>query len=55
VAGSDPNNIDTDNDKMPDGWEIKYGLDPTVRDSDLNNDNDGLPNYWELWIGALPN
>ena len=28
-AGTDMNNPDTDNDGMPDGWEVSYGLNPT--------------------------
>ena len=26
--GTDPNDIDTDDDGMSDGWEVKYGLNP---------------------------
>jgi hypothetical protein len=29
VAGSDPNNWDTDGDGLPDGWEVDNSLDPT--------------------------
>ena len=28
LAGSDPNNYDTDGDTMSDGWEAENGLDP---------------------------
>ncbi|MEL0190424.1 MAG: thrombospondin type 3 repeat-containing protein, partial [Candidatus Poseidoniales archaeon] len=28
AAGTDMNNADTDNDGMPDGWEVNYGLNP---------------------------
>ena len=58
----DPTNIDTDQDGMPDGWEIQYrrwigqtftggndwSLDPTdPSDADEDADNDGLSNLCE--------
>jgi hypothetical protein len=50
---SDPTNPDTDSDKMFDGWELFYGLNPcnsSDRYHDL--DFDGLPNFLEF---AYPN
>ncbi|MEX2689970.1 MAG: FG-GAP-like repeat-containing protein, partial [Candidatus Njordarchaeum guaymaensis] len=46
--GSDPLDYDTDDDGMPDGWEVFYGLDPCQSsDGSLDLDNDGLSNYAE--------
>ncbi|MFW3145461.1 MAG: hypothetical protein ACMUIE_01455 [Thermoplasmatota archaeon] len=39
LAGSDPNNYDSDADGLPDGWEVENGLDPT-NPSDAHDDND---------------
>ena len=36
---TDPNVIDTDNDGMPDGWEVYYNFNPLL-DSDANEDSD---------------
>ena len=50
-----PAGHDTDNDGLPDGWEVEFGLDP--RDATGNNgafgdpDGDGLLNY-EEYLGA---
>ena len=45
---------DTDNDDMPDGWEIKYGFDPNVNDAGGDMDRDGLANLYEYLHGANP-
>ncbi|MFO8051624.1 MAG: hypothetical protein R6V01_08005 [Thermoplasmatota archaeon] len=39
LAGSDPNNWDTDGDGLPDGWEVNNDLDPTDP-TDASEDND---------------
>ena len=39
LAGSDPNNWDTDGDGLPDGWEVQNKLDPT-NPLDAEDDND---------------
>lgn len=36
-----PDDPDSDDDVMPDGWEVKYALDPMNNDADLDSDNDG--------------
>jgi hypothetical protein len=39
LAGSDPNNYDTDGDSLPDGWEVENGLNPgDPEDAVLDND-----------------
>jgi len=46
---------DTDDDGMPDGWEVQYGLnplDPSDADGDL--DGDGLTNLEEYQAGTNP-
>lgn len=39
---TDPRDIDTDGDGLPDGWEIRYGLDPF---------DDGIPGHFNLRTG----
>ncbi len=47
-AGTDPENPDTDGDGMPDGWEVKYILDPILAaDAMADEDWDGLTNLEE--------
>ena len=41
------NPLDSDNDGMPDLWEITYGLNPSLNDADNDADNDGLSNLEE--------
>ncbi len=44
----DITNADTDNDKMPDGWEHQHNLNGTnASDASLDSDNDGLTNLQE--------
>ncbi|MGA1866077.1 MAG: hypothetical protein ACMUFK_01275 [Thermoplasmatota archaeon] len=46
VAGSDPNNWDTDGDSMPDGWEVDNSLDPAdPSDAAMDNDYFGGEEY----------
>ncbi|WP_372682959.1 choice-of-anchor U domain-containing protein [Desulfosarcina sp.] len=45
---------DDDNDGMTDTWEIAYGLDPTVIDSESDADGDGLPNLAEFLADSNP-
>lgn len=59
--GTDPTNRDTDNDTLPDNWEIKYGLNPkdngTLNESNGafgDPDNDGLINKYEYAYGTSP-
>ena len=53
--GSDPLDYDTDDDGMPDGWEVFYGLDLCQSsDGSLDYDNDGLSNYAEFSKGTNP-
>src|SRR5262249_34721144 len=41
---------DTDGDRMPDGWEVGYGLNPLTNDANGDADNDGITNLQE-YIG----
>ncbi len=45
---------DDDNDGMTDVWEIAYGLDPLINDSELDADNDGLTNLAEFHADTHP-
>jgi hypothetical protein len=46
---------DTDQDGLPDDWEISYGLDPRVpTDAALDADQDGLTNLEEFQAGTNP-
>lgn len=43
VMGTWPNHPDYDNDKLPDGWEVSWGLNPKVADATtVDADGDGL-------------
>ncbi len=54
-AGTDPRDSDSDNDGMPDGWEITYGLNPLLGDASTDRDNDGLSNLAEFQYQTNPN
>jgi hypothetical protein len=58
---TNPLKWDTDDDTMPDGWEVKYreippsaGLKPTVSDADGDVDNDDLDNGQEYTVDTNP-
>ncbi len=66
LAGTDPQDADTDNDGVNDGAELTGGSDPLLASSrpayfsglpagisgeDLNGN--GLPDAWELWAGSF--
>ena len=56
AAGTDMNNADTDNDGLPDGWEVAYGLNPnSAGDANADPDGDGLTNAQEYAAGTNPN
>lgn len=54
ITAVGPSN-DTDNDGMPNDWEILYGLNPNVNDAGGDLDNDGLTNLQEFKKGTIPN
>lgn len=62
IHGTDPAEPDTDDDEMPDGWEIAQGLNPLVNDAGLDSDRnangtaapDGLTNFEEYQLGTDP-
>ena len=45
---------DDDNDGLPDGWEIRYGLNPLVDDAPEDADGDGYSNLEEYQGGSDP-
>lgn len=50
-----PGKADTDDDSMPDPWELANGLDPqSPADRDGDPDADGLPNRLEFTAGSDP-
>ena len=53
IYSDDP--LDSDNDGMPDSWEITYGLNPSVYDADNDADKDSLTNIKEFQYNTLPN
>ena len=53
--GTDPSDNDSDNDSLPDGWEVRKGLDPLdAADAGLDSDGDGWINTLELTRGTHP-
>ena len=52
--GTDPAVADTDGDGMPDGWEVRFGLNPRFNDSAGDPDGDGMSNVQEYNSGRNP-
>ena len=46
---------DTDNDLLPDGYEVDHSLNPLLPDADSDADGDGFSNYQEFINGTDPN
>ncbi|MCP3889034.1 MAG: hypothetical protein GY702_09200, partial [Desulfobulbaceae bacterium] len=59
LTGTDPYTADTDQDGLPDGWEVENGLSPLDETSDNgadgDPDNDGYTNSMEFRNGSSPN
>ena len=49
-----PGIIDSDGDGIPDGVEVRYGLNPTVSNAGLDTDGDGIPDADEIKADADP-
>ena len=55
LAGTNQFVPDTDGGGCWDGWEVRYGLDPTdPRDDLFDTDNDGWSNFKEFLVGTDP-
>ncbi|RJQ77868.1 MAG: hypothetical protein C4519_12580 [Desulfobacteraceae bacterium] len=52
--GTYPDNADSENDGMPDGWEVINRLDPLKDDSGIDGDGDGLINAVEFGLSTNP-
>jgi hypothetical protein len=53
--GTDPNDNDSDDDQMPDGWEYDNGLNGSKDDANGDADSDDLSNLFEYINGTDPN
>lgn len=51
---ADAETLDSDEDGMPDWWELEYGLDPRGNDAWGDMDRDGIPNLAEYNSGNNP-
>lgn len=54
ISGVEATASDSDNDGMPDNWELQYGLNPTLNDAQDDLDNDGSSNLEEFLQGTDP-
>ena len=53
--GTDANDWDSDDDQMPDRWEVEFGLNPlSGADANTDNDSDNLTNFEEMQYGTDP-
>jgi hypothetical protein len=54
--GTNPDDPDTDDDGLPDGWEVDHGFDPTPGHNDAagDADGDGLTNFEEYQHATDP-
>lgn len=49
-----PNKIDSDNDGMPDGWEVSNSLNPSLNDANDDSDGDNRSNIQEFYDKSNP-
>jgi hypothetical protein len=54
LFGSDVEIADTDGDALPDGLEVRLGLDPIVHEGARDDDFDGVENFKEVRRGSDP-
>ena len=55
LLGMNPRNPDSDGDVLPDGWEVKYGLNPLANDANAPDVcGDGLTNLQAYQLGRNP-
>lgn len=54
ASGTNPYKPDTDDDGMPDGWEVGYGLNPVTDDGGLDHDQDGWTSLQEYQANKNP-
>ena len=49
-----PKSWDTDDDGLPDSWEITYGMDEQIANAGNDTDGDGLTNLQEYTLNTNP-
>lgn len=52
--GTNADAFDTDGDGLPDGWEVRYRLDPLVAQTNPDLDGDGYSQHQEWQMGSSP-
>lgn len=52
--GTNPSLKDSDQDGMPDSWEVTHNINPLKKNENEDDDNDGITNYEEYLNGTDP-
>lgn len=54
AGGFNATRADTDNDGLPDRWELDHGYSPHVSEAALDSDGDSFTNWQEFWAATDP-
>lgn len=54
LHGTSPVDENSDDDLIPDGWEVDHGLNPLIKDASVDSDGDGFTNLREFVSDSNP-